>query len=173
MIWYFHLDDLSDDMNDKSTVAIRDEVMTTYHQPHTYDPRTHVGKLTKWFVPLAYLSTALTIRSSSYWTRIMAESTPGFQKRFIHTMDLFFQAVTTQARDRAAGAIPNLEDYLAVRRDTSGCKPSWALIEYANGLDLPDEVMEHPIIQSLDDAANDFVSWSNVSSIPEFTFIQL
>jgi len=51
MIWYFHLDDLSDDMNDKSTVAIRDEVMTTYHQPHTYDPRTHVGKLTKWFVP--------------------------------------------------------------------------------------------------------------------------
>ena len=103
----------------------------------------------------------------------MAESTPGFQKRFIHTMDLFFQAVTTQARDRAAGAIPNLEDYLAVRRDTSGCKPSWALIEYANGLDLPDEVMEHPIIQSLDDAANDFVSWSNVSSIPEFTFIQL
>jgi len=94
----------------------------------------------------------------------MAESSPGFQKRFVHSMDLFFKAVTIQARDRAADAIPDLEDYVAVRRDTSGCKPCWALIEYANGLDLPDEVMEHPIIQSLDEAVNDLVSWSNVST---------
>ena len=77
-------------------------------------------------------------------------------------MDLFFKAVTIQARDRAAGIIPDLEDYIVVRRDTSGCKPCWALIEYASGLDLPDEVMEHPIIQSLDEATNDLVTWSNV-----------
>jgi len=93
----------------------------------------------------------------------MAESTPGCQKRFIHTMDLFLKAVTTQARDRTAGEIPDLEDYIAVRRDTSACLPCWALIEYTHGLDLPDEVMEHPIIQSLDEAVNDLVSWSNVS----------
>ena len=78
-------------------------------------------------------------------------------------MDLFFKAVTIQARDRATGIIPDLEDYIIVRRDTSGCKPCWALIEYASGLDLPDEVMEHPIIQSLDEATNDLVTWSNVS----------
>ena len=78
-------------------------------------------------------------------------------------MGLFFEAVTIQARDRAAGIIPELEDYIAMRRDNSGCKPSWALIEYANGLDLPDEVMEHRIIQNLDDATNDLVTWSNVS----------
>jgi len=51
-IWLFHLDDLSDDMDDKSTDAIANEVMTTYHQPHTYDPKTYVGKLTKRFAPL-------------------------------------------------------------------------------------------------------------------------
>ena len=78
-------------------------------------------------------------------------------------MDLFFKAVTIQARDRASGDIPDLEDYIAFRRDTSACMPCWALIEYANGLDLPDEVMEHPLIQSLDEATNDLVSWSNVS----------
>ena len=78
-------------------------------------------------------------------------------------MDLFFKAVAIQARDRTTGVVPGLEDYIAVRRDTSACKPSWALIEYANGLDLPDEVMEHQTIQSLDEAANDFVTWSNVS----------
>jgi hypothetical protein len=32
----------------------------------------------------------------------------------------------------------------------------------ANNLDIPDEVMEHPIIQSLGEAANDLVTWSNV-----------
>ena len=88
-------------------------------------------------------------------------------------MDLFFKAVAIQARDRAADVVPDLEDYIAVRRDNSGCKPSWALIEYAYGLDLPDEVMEHPIIQSLDEATNDLVTWSNVSSrLRLFTFFQ-
>ena len=64
MVWFFHLDDLSDDMDDKSTIKIENEVMTTYHQPYTYDPKTHVGKLTKWFAPLTYISTDLIIRTS-------------------------------------------------------------------------------------------------------------
>ena len=88
-------------------------------------------------------------------------------------MDLFFKAVTIQARDRAAGVIPDLEDYVVMRRNTSGCKPSWALIEYANGLDLPDEVMEHQVIQNLDDATNDLVTWSNVKFYSgSFTFLR-
>lgn len=165
MNWLFHLDDLSDDMDDRSTLSIGNEVMTTYYHPDAYNPVTHVGNLTKRFVPLVQspLVAHLTIRSRcSYWTRFLAEGSPGSQKRFVHTMDLFFKAVTIQARDRAAGIIPDLEDYIVVRRDTSGCKPCWALIEYASGLDLPDEVMEHPIIQSLDEATNDLVTWSNV-----------
>ena len=44
-------------------------------------------------------------------------------------MDFFFQSVTQQALDRATGVIPDLESYIALRRDTSGCKPCWALIE--------------------------------------------
>ena len=44
-------------------------------------------------------------------------------------MDFFFQSVTQQAQDRASGVIPDLESYIALRRDTSGCKPCWALIE--------------------------------------------
>lgn len=77
-------------------------------------------------------------------------------------MDFFFQAVTRQAQDRANGIVPDLDSYIALRRDTSGCKPCWALIEYAYNLTLPDEVMEHPIIVSLGEATNDLVTWSNV-----------
>ena len=80
-------------------------------------------------------------------------------------MNLFFKAITIQVRTRTSGIIPDLEDYIVLRRDTSACKPCWALVEYANGLDLPDEVMEHPIIQSLDEAANDVIAWSNVGTL--------
>ena len=80
-------------------------------------------------------------------------------------MDLFFKAITIQARNRTSGIIPDLEDYIVLRRDTSACKPCWALVEYANGLDLSDEVLEHPIIQSLDEAANDVITWSNVGTL--------
>ena len=54
--------------------------------------------------------------------------------------------------------------------DSLGCKSTFALIEYANNLDIPDEVMEHPSIRSLDEACNDLVTWSNVCST---FFIQL
>ena len=102
-------------------------------------------------------------------------------------MDFFFQSVTQQALDRATGVIPDLESYIALRRDTSGCKPCWALIECkfflsfrhalilmrrlcldAGNLDIPDEVMEHPLICNLGEAANDLVTWSNVSLNPFF-----
>lgn len=99
----------------------------------------------------------------SYWRRLTATASPGTQQRFIETFDFFFQAITQQAQDRASGVIPDLESYIALRRDTSGCKPCWALIEYANNLDIPDEVMDHPVIRALGESANDLVTWSNVS----------
>ena len=85
------------------------------------------------------------------------------KERFIHTFDLFFLAITQQAGDRSEGMIPDLESYIELRRDTSGCKPCWALIEYANGLDIPDDVMAHEVVEELGEAANDLVTWSNVS----------
>jgi hypothetical protein len=88
---------------------------------------------------------------------------PGCMGRFVHTMDLFFIAVAQQASDRANGVIPDLESYITIRADTSGCKPCFALHEFAAGVDLPDEIAEHPIIKALEDACNALVTWSNVS----------
>ena len=39
-------------------------------------------------------------------------------QRFRETMDFFFQAITQQAMDRAEGVVPDLESYIALRRDT-------------------------------------------------------
>lgn len=79
-------------------------------------------------------------------------------------MDLYFQAVATEAANRERKLLPGLEEYIALRRNTSACKPAWALIEFANGLAIPDEVMEHKCLFTLGEAANDLVTWANVST---------
>lgn len=79
-------------------------------------------------------------------------------------MEMFFQAVHQQASYRADGTDPDLETYILMRRETSGCKPVFDLIEYSLDLELPEEVVEHPVILALNQSANDLVTWSNVSA---------
>ena len=45
-----------------------------------------------------------------------------------------------------------------MRRDTSGCKPTFDLIEYAMDIDLPELVVRHPVIQALNQGTNDLVT---------------
>ncbi|KAJ4473032.1 isoprenoid synthase domain-containing protein [Lentinula aciculospora] len=143
LTYLFHLDNLSDDMDNRGTMTTADVVMNSLYHPGQYQsPR--IGKMTR-----------------DYWKRLICTASPGTQQRFMETLDFFFQSVTEQAHDRQEGAIPDLESYIALRRDTSGCKTSFVLIEYSNNLDIPDEVMEHPLIRSLGEAANDLVTWSN------------
>lgn len=80
-------------------------------------------------------------------------------------MQMFFQAVHQQALYRADGTILDLEAYIDIRRDTSGCKPVFDLIEYSLDLELPDAVVEHPVIVALNQGVNDLVTWSNVSAV--------
>ncbi|KII87637.1 hypothetical protein PLICRDRAFT_112279 [Plicaturopsis crispa FD-325 SS-3] len=144
MNYLFHLDNLSDDMDTRSTKTTADAVMNALYHPTQSYSSARVAKMTR-----------------HYWKRLIQTAAPGAQQRFIETFDFFFQAVAQQALDRDTGAIPDLASYIAQRRDTSGCKPCWALIEYANNLDIPDDVMDHPLIRSLGEAANDLVTWSN------------
>ena len=94
---------------------------------------------------------------------------PGCQQRLMSTLDTYFQAIMQQADDRGSRNIPELEEYITLRRDTSGCKTGFAFIEYAARIDLPEDVIEHPIIKALSDATNDLVSWANVSVRPSGT----
>ena len=56
--------------------------------------------------------------SHSFWRRLIPTASPGMMQRFRETMDFFFQAITQQAMDRAEGVVPDLESYIALRRDT-------------------------------------------------------
>jgi len=67
-----------------------------------------------------YTFALILIILCSYWTRMISTAAPGCQQRFISYFDFYFQSVAEQARDRDSGVIPDLESYIALRRDTSG-----------------------------------------------------
>jgi len=80
-------------------------------------------------------------------------------------MRTYFQGVQQEASFRTDGIAPDIQTYIEMRRETSACKPVFDLIEYSLDLELPDDVIEHPIIMALSQGANDLVTWANVSTI--------
>jgi len=104
----------------------------------------------------------MVFMSFRFFSRVTETAGPGCTERFIHTFDLFFIAAAKEADNRIKGHIRDLASYTTLRRDLTGCKPFYALIEYAAQIDLPDEVVSHPVIMAMEDAVNDYVAWVNV-----------
>ena len=119
MNWLFHMDNISDDMNNRGTAITGIDVMNAFWLPDKYMPVTRVGKMAKEYVFcfMVHLCRIL-IFPLSFWRRAVVTADPGTQQRFRETMDFFFQAVTQQAADREAGVVPDLESYISLRRDT-------------------------------------------------------
>ncbi|KIL65704.1 hypothetical protein M378DRAFT_457656 [Amanita muscaria Koide BX008] len=142
--YLFNLDDWLDEFDVDSTGSMEECCIGAMRDPINFQTDTRAGTLTK-----------------SFFGRFNLTAGPDCSERFIYSMQLFFRAATQQASDRMNNDIPDLESYIACRRDTSACKPCFQLIEYAGGFELPEEVLQHPIIQSLEEATNDLVTFSN------------
>lgn len=56
----------------------------------------------------------ISFGAGSFWTRCTRDAKPGPQARFKESLELFFEAVNQQARDRDAHLIPDLESYISV-----------------------------------------------------------
>ncbi|KAF7440249.1 Alpha-muurolene synthase [Pleurotus ostreatus] len=155
MNYLFHLDNISDGMMTRETDVLADSVMNALWHPEEYRPTRSPGKEQ----PAEELDAGKIARD--YWSRCIPGAGLGVQARFKESLQLFFEAVNVQARARDAGEVPDLESYIDVRRDTSGCKPVFDLIEYAMDFELPEEVVNHPVIKALNQGTNDLVTWSN------------
>ncbi|TFK63351.1 terpenoid synthase [Pluteus cervinus] len=155
LAYLFHLDNISDGMMTRETDVLADNVMNALWFTDRYMPTSRDG----YTQPKEELNPGKLARD--FWGRAIEKCKPGPQARFVETFELFFESVNIQASARDEGIIPDLESYIDVRRDTSGCKPCWALIEYALDIDLPVFVVEHPIIEALNQGTNDLVTWSN------------
>jgi len=98
---------------------------------------------------------------SRFWELAIETASPESQKRFIETFDTCAQSVVQEAKDRSQRHIRTTDEYLEIRRDTSGIKPSFAILE--TGLNLPDEVVRHPVIEKLSTLAVEMILLDNVS----------
>lgn len=142
--WSFTVDDYLDDGNVDDARGMRECCISALRDPINFQTENPAGKICK-----------------SFFTRFTETAGPGCTERFIHVLDLFFIAAAKEVNNRAKGHIHDLESYAAPRRDLTGSKSCFVLVEYAARIDLPDEVISHPVIMAMEDAANDYIAWSN------------
>ncbi|KDQ58520.1 hypothetical protein JAAARDRAFT_129042 [Jaapia argillacea MUCL 33604] len=142
--YLFYIDDATDSLSG-TTQTVKDNIVGAVHETNSQTSK-QTFKVTK-----------------DYWLRLVADAgaPESAQRQFASSFEAFLKSLHQQAKDRTIGSIPDLESYIALRRDTSGCRPCSALISCANRLDIPDEVINHPVVRALEDATNDLVTWSN------------
>lgn len=143
LAWFVHVDDRFDDYDLRDARVLWQTCMRVFRDPNLQTEK----------------SSALMVKS--FFDRFCQTAGPGCTDRFIRGLDLYFSASEREIERRTQGNISDLESYIEYRRDTSGCKPSYAMIEYAAGVDLPDEVVSHPVIIAMEEAANDMIGWCN------------
>ena len=72
------------------------------------------------------------------------------------------RAVVVEARDREEAHCRRIDDYLKLRRDTIAAKPAFAI--YEMGMNLADEVFDHPVIAELAECIIELILIDNVTS---------
>ncbi|KAG1834337.1 isoprenoid synthase domain-containing protein [Suillus subalutaceus] len=89
----------------------------------------------------------------------VAYKSPAWYMRFHRSMRTYYDA-RRRLHSLDSTCIPDLETYVDLRRNASGLRMVFHLIEYAGGLDLPERVSSHPVLKRLTDQACDLIAWS-------------
>ena len=82
-------------------------------------------------------------------------------ERFISDFDDYAKSMILEAEDRVAGHQRTVDDYMLLRRDTCGAKPSFSF--FGLGLNIPNAVFDNPHMISLINNAADLSAIANVS----------
>ncbi len=83
-----------------------------------------------------------------FWLRAIKVASEAAQRRFLKSFAAYVYAVIDEASDRNGGRVRSITDYLELRRLTSAVYSS-TLFPAELGLDIPDEIMTHPAMESL------------------------
>ncbi|GAA1305019.1 terpene synthase family protein [Saccharothrix xinjiangensis] len=87
--------------------------------------------------------------------------TPTQARRFADAHRGWLFAVAWQVANRARGHMPDLDDYTAMRLHTCGGGPTIALLEIANGPEVPGAEMDSPAVRALTEMAILIAAWDN------------
>jgi len=95
-----------------------------------------------------------------FWLRAIKVASEPAQKRFIRNFFDYAYGVTDEASDRTSGHVRCITDYFQLRKLTSAAYVNSFFVEL--GLEIPDEVMEQPALQSLISLSADLIVLANV-----------
>jgi len=132
MALFFIYDEFTDKVDGDGARLYAKMVMDAIRNPHKDRPQGEpkLGEIARQF-----------------WLRTIKVSSPAAQTRFITSFSEYVFAVIDEASDRAKGHIRGTEDYLKLTRLTAGGYPAFVAVEA--GLNIPNEVMAHPALESL------------------------
>ncbi|KAF8142135.1 terpenoid synthase [Boletus edulis] len=141
---FFMFDEHSDRATPSEVWKQKEVIMDALRNPHTPRPEREWigGEIARQF-----------------WERAIQNATAVAQKRFVRYLDEYLEAVVQESIDKENNRILDVESYIIARRRTSGVKPSITVVEL--GLDIPDEVMSHPALQEMIQAAVDMIALTN------------
>ncbi|GJJ07191.1 hypothetical protein Clacol_001391 [Clathrus columnatus] len=150
----FHYGDLTDDLGAAENKTSADLMMNALWFPelqYEKSTRSHPGST----------EPAVSKLPRDFWLRCVRDASPAFERRFLESFGLFLEARNIQCKHRSENVIPTLEEYIDIRRDSSGLKPLIDFLEYTLQIDIPEQVMEHPIMHAMKQDVNDFCTWTN------------
>jgi Delta6-protoilludene synthase len=93
---------------------------------------------------------------------VVGEDPPAME-RFIADFDAYTKSIIVEAEDRVAGHQRTVNDYIMLRRDTCGGKPTFSF--FGLGLKIPNAVFDNPVMISLIENATDLIAITNVSHL--------
>jgi hypothetical protein len=99
-----------------------------------------------------------------FWQRALTLTDPGAAcvEQFIDGFEVYMKSMIQEAKDRETKRVRPVNDYLQLRRETFGAQATIALCGF--GLEIPEDVFSHPIMQSIQLAAMDLLCIINVSN---------
>ena len=81
--------------------------------------------------------------------------------RFINGFDMYMKSMIKEAEDRENKRVRTVDDYLQLRRETFATQASISFLSF--GLELPEEVLLHPVMKTVTLASMDILYIINVS----------
>ncbi|GAA4692393.1 terpene synthase family protein [Phytohabitans rumicis] len=81
--------------------------------------------------------------------------------RFIGAVEHHLKGVVVEARNKATGHRPGVEEYVELRRATSAAYVAHTLIDFADRVPVPGRFYAHPAVRAFSAAGNDLLSWFN------------
>lgn len=93
--------------------------------------------------------------------RLRTTGTEGMLRRFTRGFEDWSSSQISQSRQRSHDKLPRLHKFLVERRKTFGAAMACALVEYTMDIDLPDSVLENPMVVEMTDAIFDVSIWAN------------